>query len=149
MLSVQCQLSDATLLTVSFVGNEGHRELALVSANPGNPSLCLALASVGCGPSGEDSTYTTTAGTIVRGTRTGQGGGTAIGQGESYGENTADRSIANSNYNALEATLRYTKHGSHFLLSYTYATSIDQGSNIGEQLNPLDSRQSRAISAWI
>src|SRR6202020_2973752 len=29
-----------------------------------------------------------------------------------------------------------------------YAKSIDQGSNIGEQLNPFDPRRSRAISAW-
>jgi hypothetical protein len=55
---------------------------------------------------------------------------------ENYGENTADKSIANSNYNALETTLRYNRGGSQFLLSYTYAKSIDQGSNLGEQLNP-------------
>lgn len=34
------------------------------------------------------------------------------------------------------------------MLSYTYAKSIDQGSDIGERLNPIDARQSRAISAW-
>ena len=56
--------------------------------------------------------------------------------------------VANSNYNALESTLRYQRGGSQLLLSYTYAKSIDQGSNIGEQLNPIDPRQSRAISAW-
>jgi hypothetical protein len=42
----------------------------------------------------------------------------------------------------------YQHNGSQFLLSYTYAKSIDQGSNLGEQLNPIDPRQSRAISAW-
>ena len=56
--------------------------------------------------------------------------------------------MANSNYNALETTLRYQHNGSQFLLSYTYAKSIDQGSNIGEQLDPINPRQSRAISAW-
>jgi len=34
------------------------------------------------------------------------------------------------------------------LLSYKYAKSIDQGSNLGEQLNPIDARRSRAISAF-
>lgn len=140
MLSVQRQLGSAALLTVSYVGNQGHRELALISANPGDPALCLSLASVGCGPFGEDATYTTATGRTVQGTR--------VGQGSNYGENTADRSIANSNYNALEATLRYHRHGSQWLLSYTYAKSIDQGSNLGEQLNPIDARQSRTISAW-
>jgi hypothetical protein len=140
MLSLQRQLTNSTLLTVSYVGNQGHRELALVSVNPGNPALCLSLASVGCGPFGEDTTYTGTSGRVFRGTR--------VGQGPNYGENTSDSSIANSNYNALETTLRSYRHASQFLLSYTYAKSIDQGSNLGEQLNPIHARQSRTISAW-
>jgi hypothetical protein len=126
------------VFTASYVGNQGHRILALVPANPGNPALCLSLS--GCGPFGEDSTYTNSAGQTVQGTR--------IGQGPDYGENTADKSVANSNYNALETTLRYDGHGSQFLLSYTYSKSIDQGSNLGEQLDPIDLRHSRAISAW-
>jgi hypothetical protein len=138
MLSLQRQLAGHTVLTMSYVGNQGHHILALVSANPGDPALCLSFS--GCGPFGEDSTYTNSAGQTVQGTR--------VGQGPDYGENTADKSIANSNYNALETTLRYQNHGSQALLSYTYGKSIDQGSNIGEQLNPIDARQSRTISAW-
>ena len=56
--------------------------------------------------------------------------------------------MANSNYNAFETTLRYQHNGSQFLLSYAYAKSIDQGSNLGEQIDPLNPRQSRTISAW-
>jgi hypothetical protein len=138
MLSIQRQITRDTLLTVSYVGNQGHRLLALVSVNPGNPALCLSLP--GCGPFGEDSPYINSAGQTIKGTR--------VGQGPDYGENTSDSSIANSSYNALETTLRYQHHGSQFLLSYTFAKSIDQGSNLGEQLNPIDPRQSRAISAW-
>jgi hypothetical protein len=138
MFSIQRQITAHTLLTMSYVGNQGHHILTLVSANPGNPAVCLSLD--GCGPFGEDSTYTNSAGQTVQGTR--------VGQGPEYGENTADKSIANSNYNALETTLRYQHRGSQLLLSYTYAKSIDQGSNLGEQLNPFDPRQSRTISAW-
>jgi hypothetical protein len=138
MLSIQRQITRDTLLTLSYVGNQGHHILALVSANPGNPALCLSLN--GCGPFGEDSAYINSAGQTVQGTR--------AGQGPDYGENTADKSVANSNYNALETTLRYQHRRSRFLLSYTYAKSIDQGSSLGEQLNPIDLRQSRAISAW-
>jgi hypothetical protein len=112
----------------------------------GDPALCLSLA--GCGPFGEDNTYTAAGGQMVHGTRKGQNGGPQIGSGENYGENTADKTIANSSYNALEATVRYQRDGSQFLLSYAFAKSIDQGSNIGEQLDPLDPRQSRAVSAW-
>jgi hypothetical protein len=146
MFSIQRQITSSTLLTVSYVGNHGHHVLAVVSVNPGNPALCLSLS--GCGPFREDSNYTTATGQTVYGTRTGQNGGARVGPGENYGENTSDSSIANSNYNALQTTLRYQHNGSQFLLSYTYAKSIDQGSNIGEQLNPIDPRQSRAISAW-
>jgi hypothetical protein len=147
MFSIQRQITRHAVLTVSYVGNQGHHILAVVSANPGNPALCLSLP--GCGPFGEDSNYTTGGGQTVYGTRTGQTGGPLIStSSENYGENTADSSITNSNYNALETTLRYQYNRSQFLLSYAYAKSIDQGSNLGEQLNPVDPRQSRAISAW-
>jgi len=146
MVSMQRQITAATLLTVSYVGNQGHHILTLVSADPGSASLCLSLA--GCGPFGEDSTYTDGAGHTIKGTRIGQNTGALIGQGENFGENTADKSIANSNYNALEATFNYQDHGSRFLFSYTYAKSIDQGSSLGEQLDPIDPRHSRTISAW-
>jgi Carboxypeptidase regulatory-like domain len=146
MFSIQRQINSSSLLTVSYVGNQGHHVLAVASVNLGNPALCLSIA--GCGPFGEDNTYTAATGKTINGTRSGQNGGPLVGQGENYGENTADISIANSNYNALESTLRYRRNGSQFLLSYTYAKSIDQGSNIGEQLNPINPRQSRAISAW-
>ena len=140
MLSLQRQITDHVVLTTSYVGNQGHHILALVSANPGNPSLCLQLQSAGCGPFGEDATYATSNGQTVRGTR--------VGQGSDYGENTADRSSANSNYNALEATLKYERGHSSALLSYTYSKSIDQGSNLGEQLDPTNPRQSRTISSF-
>ena len=146
MVSLQRQVLRDAVLTVSYVGNQGHHILAVVSANPGNPALCLSLA--GCGPFGEDSNYADGGGRTVYGTRTEQNNGQSIDGSEIYGENTADRTIANSSYNALETTLHYQHGGSQLLLSYAYAKSIDQGSNLGEQLNPIDPRQSRAISAW-
>jgi hypothetical protein len=92
MLSIQRQISRDTLLTVSYVGNQGHHILALVSANPGNPALCLSLPAAA--PSEKTLPTQMQAGQTVQGTR--------VGQGPNYGENTADRSIANSTYNALE-----------------------------------------------
>jgi hypothetical protein len=152
MFSVQRQITSRALLTMSYVGNQGHRILAVVPANLGNPALCLSLASQNCGPFGEDNTYTNASGGVIHGTRNLVGDqdiyGTPITASENYGENTADQSIANSNYNALETTLRYQHNSSQFLLGYTYAKSIDQGSNLGEEIDPLDPRQTRTISAW-
>ncbi len=138
MLSFQREIARDMVLTASYVGNQGHRLLTLVPVNLGSPALCLSLP--GCGPFGEDATYTNAAGQTVHGTR--------VGQGPQYGENTADSSVANSNYNALEASLKFQRGGASFLLSYTYAKSIDQGSNLGEQLDALDPRQSRTLSAY-
>jgi hypothetical protein len=147
MLSVQREIASRALLTVSYVGNQGHRVLAVSSVNLGNPGLCLSLPA--CGPFGEDTTYTSATGQTIYGTRTGQSSvGAPITTGPNYGENTADESMANSNYNAFQTTLRYQRSGSQFLLSYTFAKSIDQGSNLGEQIDPLNPRQTRAISAW-
>ena len=65
-----------------------------------------------------------------------------------YGATTAQRTIANSNYNALQTNLRYVGKRTTFLLAYTYAKSIDQASNLGEQLNPFDPRLTRVVSSW-
>jgi hypothetical protein len=44
-LSFQRQLDTADLLTVSYVGTQGHHLLSSLSANPGNPALCLRFAA--------------------------------------------------------------------------------------------------------
>jgi hypothetical protein len=148
MLSFERQITPRMLLTMSYVGNQGHHILAVVSTNPGDQALCLSLSqpsqvasgSPTCGPFAEDAHITNSAGVVYQGTR--------VGLGPNYGEVTAQRTIANSNYNALETNLRYTGKHSSFLLGYTYSKSIDQGSNLGEQLNPLNLRGTRAISAY-
>ena len=69
--------------------------------------------------------------------RDGSGQGTrdaARDLGSNYGATTAQKTIGNSNYNSLEATLRFTPGaGSTILFAYTYSKSIDQASNMGEQ----------------
>jgi hypothetical protein len=55
------------LLTMSYVGNQGHRILAVVAANLGNAALCQSLA--GCSQFGEDNNYTSASGGTIYGTR--------------------------------------------------------------------------------
>jgi hypothetical protein len=148
MLSFERQITASMLLTMSYVGNEGHHLLVLLPTNPGSEALCLSLSqptevapgSPTCGPFGEDAVITSSTGQVYRGTR--------VGLGPNYGEITAQRSIGNSNYNALETNLRYVGKRSDFLLGYTYSKSIDQASNLGEQLDPLDTEATRVISAY-
>jgi hypothetical protein len=155
MLSFQRQISHDFLLTVSYVGNQGHHILAMLPTNVGNAALCLSLSQLAdvapgsstCGPFGEDAGYTSAGGTVYQGTRNVGLGSNAALYGK-YGVTTAQRTIANSSYNALETTLRYSGKRTMLLLSYTYSKSMDQGSNIGEQLNPFNPSLSRAISSW-
>jgi hypothetical protein len=60
-LSVQRQFGANTVLSVGFVGNQGHKNVTSVEANPGNPALCVFLSnpanldtnSPTCGPNNE------------------------------------------------------------------------------------------------
>jgi Carboxypeptidase regulatory-like domain len=149
MLSVQRQITSKALLTVSYVGNQGHHLLVLVPTNNGNPALCLSLSqpsqvapgSSTCGPFGEDAAYVSAAGQTFQGTR--------VGLGPNYGAVAEQQTIGNSNYNALDVNLRYTPGTrSTVLIGYTYSKSIDNASNLGEELNPFNYRLTRVISSW-
>jgi len=149
MLSLQRQIRSNALLTLSYVGNQGHHILVLVPTNTGNQTLCLSLSqtdqvapnSATCGPFGEDSTYTSAAGKVYKSTRD--------GLGSNFGPVTAQKTIGNSNYNALQANLRMTVGKSTTLFfGYTYSKSIDDASNLGEQTNPFNTRLNRVISSW-
>jgi hypothetical protein len=146
--SIERQFGRNTMFSLSYVGSQAHHLLLVYSANPGNPALCLKLSasravdpgSPTCGPFGEDTTYVAASGQTIQGTR--------VGLGPSFSNDDYDNSIANSNYNAFEATLRYTTTNLNFLLGYTYSKSIDQGSSISDPGNPYDFSATRAISAF-
>lgn len=146
--SIERQFGRNLLLSGSYVGSQAHHLLLVYSANPGNPALCLKLSnpsavaagSPTCGPFGEDTTYITASGQTMQGTR--------VGLGSNFSNDDYDNSIANSNYNAFQATLRYTTNNLNVLFGYTYSKSIDQGSSISDPGNPYDFRATRAISAF-
>jgi hypothetical protein len=127
MASVERQLSAGTLATVSYVGTASHHLLVLEEANPANPALCLSLGS-GCGPFNEQAARTTF--------------------GPAFGSVELQRTIANANYNAFEATLNHRAHGLDLLASYTYSKSIDQSAGLPEPVNPVDPSLSRGLSAF-
>jgi hypothetical protein len=127
MASVERQLGASTLATVSYVGTSSHHLLVLEEANPANPALCLSLGSA-CGPFNEQAARTTF--------------------GPAFGSVELQRTIANANYSAFEATLNHRAHGLDLLASYTYAKSIDQSAGLPEPVNPIDPSLSRGLSAF-
>jgi hypothetical protein len=72
-----------------------------------------------------------------------------VGLGPNFGSTTAQKTVGNSNYDALEANLRFTVGARGTLLvGYTFSKSIDDASNLGEQTNPYNMRLTRALSSW-
>ena len=128
MASIERQVSGSTLATVSYVGTSSHHLLVLEEANPANPALCLALGSANCGPFNEQSARTQF--------------------GPAFGSVEEQRTIANANYNALEASLTHRAHALDLLASYTFSKSIDQSSGLPEPVNPVNPSLSRALSAF-
>jgi Carboxypeptidase regulatory-like domain len=147
-LSVQRQLTDSDLLTISYVGTEGHRLISSLSSNPGNPALCLQLNAEGatgpggvpCGPFGESVVYTLPNGSTV--------GGTRAPFGINFSNNSYFATIGNSDYNSLQINWRHTSGRGTFLVGYTYSKAIDDSSGYGEQINPVNARLSRGLSAF-
>jgi hypothetical protein len=148
MLSIQRELGKNSVLDVSYVGTQSHHLLVLEEANPGNPAQCLALSDPAslapgqtpCGPFNESNVFVTAAGQTINGTRG--------PLGPNFGSDTLETTIGNSNYNSLQVTLRHSSGPLQLLAAYTYSKSLDQSSNLGEEVNPLNPSLSRALSAF-
>jgi hypothetical protein len=123
MLSLERGLGANTVLSVNYVGTQGHRLLVLEEANPGNPGALLVLeqsrqSRAGTNPLRpfrrrqhlHDST-----GQVYNGTRG--------PLGSNFGSNANQATIGNSNYNALQVTLRHTSKRLNVLAGYTYSKS--------------------------
>jgi len=148
MLSIERGFGNSTLLSVNYVGTQSHHLIVLEEANPGNPALCLQLSNPAnlapgqtpCGPFSESNVFTTASGQIINGTRG--------PLGPNFGSDTNQTTIGNSNYNSLQVTVRHSSGPLQLLAAYTYSKSLDQSSNLGEEINPLNPSLSRALSAF-
>ncbi len=127
MASFERQFGASTLATLSYVGTASHHLLILEEANPADPALCLSLGPA-CGPFNEQAARTQF--------------------GSAFGSVELQRTIANANYDALEAALNHRSHGLELLASYTYSKSIDQSTGLPEPVNPVNPSLSRALSSF-
>ncbi len=145
-LSLQRQLGTSTVLGVSYVGTVGRQLLTFEESNLANQALCLQLSnpanlapgSTPCGPYGEDNTYTLANGQTVSGTRS--------TFGINFGSNPYMKTAVSSSYNSLQVSLEHTEKYGNFLVGYTYAKSLDNGSDSFDATNPYNPGLSRALS---
>ena len=174
-LSLQRQITSSDLLTLSYVGSVGHHLISSQSANPGNPALCKSLSTPGsvvsgtatCGPGGENNIYLPVGGGSVLSTRAvlpgvelpagttlvdTNGGGLVLPDGRvgivPFGNDSYFITVGNSAYNSAQINWRHTSSRMQLLLGYTFSKSLDNSSGYGEQINPINPKLSRALSAF-
>jgi len=153
-LSIQRQFGSNTVLTASYVGNEGHRLVTSIEANPANQAACLFLNnpanlapnSAGpCGPFSETPPFqVTVAGGQSIGTSTPWV--TASGQvipavrplGPLFDTNPFVSTVANSHYNSFQASLSHTSGSLSFLAGYTFSKCMDNASGLQDSTNPFN-----------
>jgi hypothetical protein len=146
-LSIERQLGRSTVLGLNYIGSAGHHQYVLVTANPGIASNCLSVSQLSqvapgsavCGPFSETGTFTTVSGQSV------QGRGPF---GVNFGGDAYEESVGNSNYNALEVTLRHQSGRLDVLAGYTYGKSLDISSSIADMLVPGDPHRTYELSAF-
>jgi Carboxypeptidase regulatory-like domain len=146
-LSFERELASGTFLRASYVGSQAHRLLVLTSADPGNAALCLSVSQTDqvrpgtptCGPFGEGGTFTRSDGTRVQ----------VRGPfGASFDGITYQKTVASSNYNAFEISLRHTSRHLEMLAGYTYGKSLDDSSSLSEPVYPMGADLTKALSAF-
>ncbi|MGO8818478.1 MAG: carboxypeptidase regulatory-like domain-containing protein [Terriglobia bacterium] len=150
-LSLQRQFGSATILSVSYVGSQGHKLLSTIEANPSNPALCLSLSQQSevmpgtptCGPNSETGLFYPVNGPAI-----------AVRQrfGAAFGGDGWFSTIGNSSYNSLQVSLRHSVGGLEVLAAYTYSKAMDNASGDGlgqgDNLNPENTNITRALSAF-
>jgi hypothetical protein len=178
--SIQRQLSQSTVLTLAYVGTEGHRLIEQEDVNPGNAALCMQLNALGaadatnpsaggCGPQGEQDTYTLPLGAAlgvgcngallpnpspltqncVYGTRNSllKNNYCPESQGLCFGNaNTLTHLAANSIYHSGQVTIERKAGDLTLLASYTLAKAIDNSSAFNDLVNFQNPRLSRGLS---
>ena len=144
-----------TVFTASYVGNEGHRLVTSIEANPSHPALCLFLNnqnnlgpnSAGpCGPFSETPPFNSTTGVSTLWiTASGQTIAAVRPLGPLFDTNPFVFTIANSRYNSLPISASHNTGSLSFLAGYTYSKCIDNASGLQDSTDPFDPRRSIAL----
>jgi hypothetical protein len=161
-LSLQRQFGSSTVVSASYVGNQGHKLITSIEANPGSAAICNTVnqltgtpqSPTPCAPFGENSQYTLPAGTptipgafYVPGTNTITGTRTVLNP-TFFGSNPYMKEIANSAYNSFQASVRHSSARGEFLFGYTASKCLDNSSGLQDTTNPFNTRLSRSLCSF-
>lgn len=141
-VTIQRQLDKATVLTVGYVGTQAHHIERGIPLLWGNAALCQSLA--GCGPGGEGGVYVQNGQTYygaftgliddqtISQNYTNSAGGPVV----AFAQATWNQNSGNSNYNSLQVSAEHRAGDLTFLVSYTYAHSLDSYSAAYDPRDP-------------
>jgi hypothetical protein len=171
--SLQRQFGRSAVLSVNYVGTQGHHLITEQEANPGNQALCLQINQLGgsssgspCGPYGEGGQYTLPVGVnyptaatpnvqLVPAAQCGTAGPaqcvvntTYTGLGPDFGNNPFEATIAQSSYNSLQVSLKQDTAYGNYLIGYTYSKCIDDASGLEEGVNPFNAKDSLSLCSF-
>jgi hypothetical protein len=157
--TLQREFARSTILSLGYVGTQGHRLYTGVDNNPGSAAKCEAISAqmaitnpgaTPCGTYGADVIYNLGNGTNAYGTRPySVTSGRFLNIGElDFGDNSWYSAMANSNYNSLQTSLQRSVGAFTFLAAYTYSKSLDNASGMGDSTNPFNYRVSKALSTF-
>ena len=154
-LSIQRRLGSSTVMSASYVGNQGHRLVTSIEANPANPALCLYLsdpnnlAPGSAGPCGQFSETPPTgqqwitlpgpspfAGKTFASTRP---------LGPLFDTNPFVSTVANSRYNSLQLELNHKTGSLTYGAAFTFSKCLDNASGLQDSTYPFDPRRSIAL----
>jgi carboxypeptidase family protein len=156
-LSIQRQIGANTVFTASYVGNQGHRLVTSVEANPANPAACLQVAATTasgdptCGPFSETPPFEVVVqnGQSVGITTPWQTSNGPIASvrplGPLFDTNPFVSTVANSRYNSLQLSASHNSGSLSLLAGYTYSKCMDNASGLQDSTNPFDPRLSIAL----
>ena len=174
-LSIQRELTRSTVLTVAYVGTEGHKLITQQEANPGNATLCQQLTAagaidvtaggaVGCGPFAENDVFQLPTATVpcstvsatplpgcVYGTRHGINSPNYCPESATLvcfgNNNTNTLTTANSIYNSGQISVERKANDVTFLVAYTFAKGLDDSSAFNDLVNFVNPKYSRGLSS--
>jgi Carboxypeptidase regulatory-like domain/TonB dependent receptor-like, beta-barrel len=158
-LSIQRQIGTNNVVTASYVGNQGHRLVSAVEANPADPAACLFVmnntpaGAPTCGQFSETPPFTVTTGPNGESIGTSTPWVTTSGQvinsvrplGPLFDTNPFSSTVANSSYNSLQLSLSHNTGSFSFLAGYTYSKCMDNASSLQDSIYPFDPRRSISL----